>query len=672
MPPEFNPFEEGGSTWLNPNDPPRVRQADDDNFLMDHEPTPEPEAQPDLMQPVEHSFSSVSSTDESKSQSPSGAAPLVPSLSVPSSTVGNSTIKEEESLDDLYGAASPIRRNPKGALNGQRQAGAATPSGLKSPTPSNIANGNSTNGITNNQPPRSTTEDSLAAQQATLTIDGDDDDDFMVITVDRASPEAQAKWNQSKIQKSNDFPFVKPEPKDNDQIPVAPAKKPAKNHMDFNKIMAAQRALLKNMQSNSNPARSNSNSIFGSRSRTPTPHQNEAESSRSFIPETPRPGKTFMRDDPSQVDAAMRDDEDHSWMHDDSASDDEYETLKTLHTSLSKKEKTGKITPNERMELFKLEKTLQMKERLRVAAVQRDAAAEDEEDDSLFVQESREDVVDRHRRNRPRRNSNDSEDDEMADGFGDGDGGEDDTMMTMLQQELNGDGLDGPGQPEQLTKNGKPRKKRAKNAREHYEHEKESRLQKERSKAQKKKGRGGNATSSRRKPSAAAKGKGKEKASSKKAKGKKGTVKNGESLLRTGNYNRYSGTDDVGNMILEDLMTNDPISDRLQNPIFNVEPEAPMPGQHRKESQFQMLFANIPTGDGSKANVKSVKSDKKALKEASRSFGYAQVKAQDGKWIIKGMKSTLYHHQLLGAQWMVQRELSSQPPHGGLLADSMG
>jgi len=97
-----------------------------------------------------------------------------------------------------------------------------------------------------------------------------------------------------------------------------------------------------------------------------------------------------------------------------------------------------------------------------------------------------------------------------------------------------------------------------------------------------------------------------------------------------------------------------------------------MPGQHNKVTQFQQLFANIPTGDGSKANLKSVKNDKKALKDASRSFGYARVKAQDGKWMIKGMTNTLYHHQLLGAQWMVQRELSSQPPHGGLLADSMG
>jgi hypothetical protein len=244
-------------------------------------------------------------------------------------------------------------------------------------------------------------------------------------------------------------------------------------------------------------------------------------------------------------------------------------------------------------------------------------------------------------------------------GDGDGDGGDDDTMMKMLQQELNGDGLD------------KPRKKRAKNAREYAANAEESRRQKERSKAQRKKGRRGVSTSAS-KPIAKGKGKGKEKASTSKKKGKKGTVKNGESLLRSTNISRFSGIDDVGKMMLEDLMTNDPIYDRLQNPIFNTEPEVPMPGKHVKESQFQMLFANIPVGDGSKVNAKSIKNDKKALKEASRSFGYAQVKAQDGKWLIKGMMSTLYHHQLLGAQWMVQRELSSQPPHGGLLADSMG
>lgn len=36
------------------------------------------------------------------------------------------------------------------------------------------------------------------------------------------------------------------------------------------------------------------------------------------------------------------------------------------------------------------------------------------------------------------------------------------------------------------------------------------------------------------------------------------------------------------------------------------------------------------------------------------------------------MSSELYHHQLIGARWMVERELSQQAPYGGILADSMG
>ncbi|OAF59144.1 hypothetical protein VC83_04324 [Pseudogymnoascus destructans] len=36
------------------------------------------------------------------------------------------------------------------------------------------------------------------------------------------------------------------------------------------------------------------------------------------------------------------------------------------------------------------------------------------------------------------------------------------------------------------------------------------------------------------------------------------------------------------------------------------------------------------------------------------------------------MKTPLYHHQLLAADWMVKRELSLDRPHGCLLADAMG
>ena len=128
------------------------------------------------------------------------------------------------------------------------------------------------------------------------------------------------------------------------------------------------------------------------------------------------------------------------------------------------------------------------------------------------------------------------------------------------------------------------------------------------------------------------------------------------------------GQDDIGQLILDDLMNSDAIGDRLQDPIFNCAPELQLDGPRTKASQLQQLFANIPEG----SNKTKGKSDKAKLLQASRSFGYAQVKAVNGKWLVKGMKSTLYHHQLLGAQWMVSRELSSEPPHGGLLADSMG
>ena len=686
MPPEFDPFADSDSPHPWVSETPRARRVEDEAFLMSHEKTPEPE----LMDSIERSFSSEN-VDEEKSQSPFGAG-SGSGPAVGTSAVGTTTIKTEDTLDGLGVAGTSVRQAKEDTMDQQsqnraratsglqsptssssvvsnnsfqpRNTDSAHPSGLQSPTLSNISS--MVNGTSNIQLQRADTTDSLTAQQRALNID--EDEDLMIIDAEGASPEAQAKWSRYQPTAPKDDVPVKPEPKDPSPAPTHPPKKPGKS-MDFNRIMAAQRALLKNMQTGS--SNRNNSSIFGRRSRSPNPFQNEAESSstaasRAFILSSPRPNNEF-RDDPSQVDDAMRGaEEDISWMHDESVSDDEYETLKTLHASLEKKAKSGRISGAERMELFKLGKTLQMKYRLRAAGMQRDEV--EDEDEGLFVKESREDVVDRHRRNRPNRDSG-SEDEEM----GDGEEGEDDIMMKMLQQELNGDGLDGPGTGDVdlgLTKSGKPRKRRAKNAREYVERAEESRRQKERSKAQKKKGRAGAASAKGRKPAAKGRGKGKEK--EKKKNGKKGTVKNGESLLRSGHYSRFNGTDSVGQMMLEDLMQNDPISDRLQNPIFDVEPEAPMPGQHRKESQFQMLFANIPTGDGSKANQKGIQNDKKALKEASRSFGYAKVKAKDGKWMIKGMNSTLYHHQLLGAQWMVQRELSSQPPHGGLLADSMG
>ncbi|KAL8925796.1 MAG: hypothetical protein Q9208_003293 [Pyrenodesmia sp. 3 TL-2023] len=64
--------------------------------------------------------------------------------------------------------------------------------------------------------------------------------------------------------------------------------------------------------------------------------------------------------------------------------------------------------------------------------------------------------------------------------------------------------------------------------------------------------------------------------------------------------------------------------------------------------------------------------EKKRLNTAATNFGHGVVTGKDGGWRFKGMKSTLMHHQLLGASFMRERELGDVQPYGGLLADEMG
>lgn len=156
------------------------------------------------------------------------------------------------------------------------------------------------------------------------------------------------------------------------------------------------------------------------------------------------------------------------------------------------------------MELFRVERTIAQKERIRAAALQHDdeEPQEEGEEEGLFVtQDGPDEFANRQRRkqfDRPLHNE-DSDDDinDLDDA--------DKIMNAMLQSALEGDVNGGP----ELTKGGKPRKKRAKapkNAREAFQREEEKRIAKERTKAQKKKGRGAASTSKCKPP---AKGKGK-------------------------------------------------------------------------------------------------------------------------------------------------------------------
>jgi len=72
------------------------------------------------------------------------------------------------------------------------------------------------------------------------------------------------------------------------------------------------------------------------------------------------------------------------------------------------------------------------------------------------------------------------------------------------------------------------------------------------------------------------------------------------------------------------------------------------------------------------ANSGTKAEDSRRLDEAIKSFGNRQVQTVNGKWGLKGMRSTLYNHQLVGVSWMLRQEFSPDGPFGGILADQMG
>ncbi|KJZ77813.1 hypothetical protein HIM_02990 [Hirsutella minnesotensis 3608] len=86
------------------------------------------------------------------------------------------------------------------------------------------------------------------------------------------------------------------------------------------------------------------------------------------------------------------------------------------------------------------------------------------------------------------------------------------------------------------------------------------------------------------------------------------------------------------------------------------------------EEQFALIKKSIPAG----ADNRRLKTQSQDLQEAVKLFGYKMVKAQDGKWLYKQMKTPLLNYQITATAWMIKRELGKTGPFGGLLADGMG
>lgn len=90
--------------------------------------------------------------------------------------------------------------------------------------------------------------------------------------------------------------------------------------------------------------------------------------------------------------------------------------------------------------------------------------------------------------------------------------------------------------------------------------------------------------------------------------------------------------------------------------------------EKKKKDALKQLIASVPLEDQRMANRERV-----YIKQATIDLAKHQVKA-DGKggWALKGMKSSLKHHQVQGAAWMRVRENGTDEPLGGLVGDEMG
>ncbi|KAF7928190.1 hypothetical protein EAE99_004948 [Botrytis elliptica] len=130
--------------------------------------------------------------------------------------------------------------------------------------------------------------------------------------------------------------------------------------------------------------------------------------------------------------------------------------------------------------------------------------------------------------------------------------------------------------------------------------------------------------------------------------------------------NRRTFANDGATSKINNFMSHNPIDDHKEK--LDKE-ESPGIEASSKKEYFDLVLRNIRT-DG---RIHNCRGDKTALKIAGESFGRANVKYKsENTWNMKGLKTALYHHQLLGASWTLGREFDPAGPPGGLVCDVMG
>ncbi|KAK6593883.1 SNF2 family domain-containing protein [Botrytis cinerea] len=141
-------------------------------------------------------------------------------------------------------------------------------------------------------------------------------------------------------------------------------------------------------------------------------------------------------------------------------------------------------------------------------------------------------------------------------------------------------------------------------------------------------------------------------------------------LKSTKSQSRRTFAQDGAEDKIQSMMNHDPLAgknserDRAPTQFLDVS---------NKSEWFKLLSNLNLSGD--------CRGDPNSLKVASESFGLGKIKLihlENDKslhkttWLLKGMKTPLWHHQLIGVHWMMSREFSKEEPKGGIVADAMG
>jgi len=113
-----------------------------------------------------------------------------------------------------------------------------------------------------------------------------------------------------------------------------------------------------------------------------------------------------------------------------------------------------------------------------------------------------------------------------------------------------------------------------------------------------------------------------------------------------------------------------------------IDPSIPSPGAILLDSKANLCTQLVEIKKFRASESDPLARDQKTvLKQAVSSFGFRRCSLVEGtyeddpaamRWKLKGFRSRLYNHQVVGSSWMVSRELCPQGPHGGILGDEMG